>query len=438
MGIELEGPQITVLDALDSDITIALPWGRGVGKSWLLRLIGYLMVARYDGWTRPGAQYPGVRIIWLMDTLKHFKDVHAKLLVAELEGQWAFLGAKINRGTWDIDFPGGSWMKPYPALEHTARSARGARCDVVLADECDDTPKSVFHAVAVPWFTEPWSLKIRAVGGTPRKGRYGLLNELHELGKSTDPEDDEYKTCFATYKDVPRIVDRKVVEKARRTTPKGIFSREWDCSFDSPEGLVYDLFDDAVHVRPCPSTHFSKILVGVDWGYVDPGVFLVLGLTGHGEDSQAWVLEEHYETGKVLAWWTDKAREVELAYPGGSWFADPSDPSSTETLRRDAKVKIQKADNRIHPGVRCVASLMCVYGEGEKRWTRLFVDPRCKNMIRELQTYRRKPDPKDADSYLEEIEGKNDHAADALRYALMGQFSHLACERHEISETVYG
>ncbi|MDG4916367.1 hypothetical protein, partial [Mesorhizobium sp. WSM4983] len=63
-----------------------------------------------------------------------------------------------------------------------ANSARGIRCDIVTADECDDIDPSVMDGIVKPWFSEPWSLLKRLFGGTPRRGRYGLLYQKHKAG----------------------------------------------------------------------------------------------------------------------------------------------------------------------------------------------------------------------------------------------------------------
>jgi hypothetical protein len=440
--------------------TIALPWGRGVGKSYFLRLIAYVLIAIYDGKKLcPESPRTGVRIVWLMDTLKHFKDVHAKLLVEELEGPWAFLGGKIDRTTWEVKFPGGSWMQPFPALEHTAQAARGIRCDLALTDEGDDVPLSTYYSVARPWFTEPWSGKMRVLGGTPRKGRYGLLYRLHELGE--DPEQPRHETFHATWVDAPEIVDPEEVEEARAETPAPIFAREWECKFDNPEGLVYSNWVEEFHVKELRAspTNYQLVVCGADWGWTNPGCFLMGVVTGRqndeGEDTRKlWIIDEVYETEKVIDWWAARAtewREREHVTSTGhairyaeraKWFADPSRPGNIRSVRDKAHVNMVGGQNAIIPGVDQVANLLNIYGSkdegGDTRYARLFVSRRCPNLIREMSAYRRKRDPADRDNYLDEFEDKDNHAADALRYMVVGVFGLGDRRRRVVQETSYG
>jgi phage terminase large subunit len=66
-------------------------------------------------------------------------------------------------------------------------------------------------------------------------------------------------------------------------------------------------------------------------------------------------------------------------------------------------------------------------------FARLYVDPSCKNLIREMGLYRKKRDPQNPDGFLEQPEDKNNHACDALRYALVGRFGMGASTRHVAS-----
>lgn len=190
LEIQLTRPQEWVLDILDEhdwqNITVCLPWGRGEGKSWFERFVLWMCVARWYGQLRTDALRPfcGTRVIGVCPTLKQFRDIHGALLERENSGDWARLGGRLNRSTLRIDFADGSWFLPMPAQAASSKSARGQRCDVVIADECDGIPLEVFMSVIKPWLSEPWSRKLVVPGGTPMMGRNGLLYHLHSLGLS--------------------------------------------------------------------------------------------------------------------------------------------------------------------------------------------------------------------------------------------------------------
>lgn len=420
LELYLNWPQTQARRAFVPGATVVLPWGRGVGKSQFQRLMWWLAIAELDGRTRVGCRdLKGVRIILLAPTRKQAVDIHAKKIEQELGGAWAFLGGNVNKASWRIDFPGGSWVQMFGS--ESADSIRGLRCDIVSIDECDDVDSSAYDAVVLPWLSEPWSLKQRILGGTARRGRYGLLYRMHTMGLDNVGK---VKTFPATYRDAPEHVDASFVEEVKSKTPPEIFAREWECNFDAGEGLVYSMFLRDFHVRlPDPYMRWREVIIGVDHGYEDPGVMLVVGVAGSSQDVVCHVLEEFYQTKQVESWWITRAQELAARYPGAKWYADPSMPARIEALRRGAKIMMLGADNAIEDGVHAVADKLFVrFFQNGDRYARLYVAPRCTNLIREFGMYRRKRDPKDKERVLDSIDSANDHALDALRYAIFSHF----------------
>lgn len=437
IDLAFTAPQLWAHGAFNSrpglPTTVCMPWGRGSGKSWFERTEGiHLAVASNYGVVRASALEPfrGVRIVGLCPTLKQFRDIHAGPLEDELGGKWKHLGGRLNKSTLRIEWPDGSWFQPMPAAAASSKAARGLRCDIVLPDECDDILISVFRSVVKPWFSEPWSLKKTLAGGTPRMGRYGLLYHLHSLGISEDPADARYFSKIATWKDSPEVVDASEVEDARRNTDPATFAREWECDFDSAEGLVYP-FDEAFHVaEPPPNVHFHRYAVGVDHGWEHPGAFVLIGITGHGDDAIAWVLDEDVASARPNPEWDRIAHDK---YHGLRAWADPSRPDRIADLRR-AGLNVQAADNAVEAGIARVASLLFRRTEEDAPdWSRLYIHPKCTHLIGEMKGYRRKADPRAPGKYLDEVVKTNDDAQDALRYVIMGEFGRILSRKGLVS-----
>jgi hypothetical protein len=451
--IRLNRPQSLAHQALRPGNSVCAPWSRGIGKSFFQRFVWYSSVAEWDYRPRVGAldRMTGVRVVHLMPTFKACKDIHSRFVDADLarSGKWGWLDAKIDHTSWQIKFPGGSTIQWFGARE--ADSARGIRCDIVTVDECDDIDPSVVDSVVQPWFSEPWSLGMVLFGGTPRRGRYGLLYREHasglegntarvtDLASVADPEQRQalevLRTKFtfhATYRDSPETVSPAIVAKAKRELEaKGqlaVFRREWECDFDSAEGLVYPMFDPNFHVRVPPrGTLFSEFLVGGDFGWNDPGVLLLVGVLGHGTDAQLWALDEVYQTQRDPDWWRERAREF-LRMPGvahARWYCDTS-RADMIAYYRAAGARTQDFDKgSIEAGVMAVAERLAIQHVGDElntKFARFYIHPKCKNLIDELSKYRRKRDPRNADRFLDDIEDANNHACDALRYCIVGRF----------------
>jgi phage terminase large subunit len=417
-----------------------MPWSRGNGKSWFERFEGiHLSVAENFGILRKDALDPfrGIRIIGLCPTLKQFRDIHGAALESELTGHWKQLGGKLNRSTLRIEWPDGSWFQPMPAQTASSKAARGQRCDIILMDECDDIPKEVVASVVRPWFTEPWSLRKILAGGTPRMGRNGLLWQYHSRGISEHPKDARYLSKIATWRDAPELIAQSEVDDAREDTDPAIFAREWECDFDSGGGLVFPTFDESFHIQEPPSgARFNRYVLGIDHGWEHPGAFILIGVTGYGNDKVCWVLEEEVASHRENEKWDEIASEK---YNGMIAFADPSRPDRIASLRR-AGLHVQPADNSHEAGIQAIANLMFIRGEDTaedgtgdvKRWSRFYIHPKCQKTIAELKNYRRKPDPLQPGKFLDDVVKTGDDCCDALRYAIISEFGRPANRKHEV------
>lgn len=459
LRINLNGPQTRAFKLLQPGNTVAIPWGRGIGKSWFLRTVCYLLVAQWDGVVRPSVETadglatpdgPGIRIVILMPTLAQFKKVHLTLLEQEITGRWKFLGGVLNKTDFKVSFPGGSWIQVVSA--EVAQGSRGIRCDVVLPDEADDIDPEVVESVTQPWFTEPHSLRITMIGGTPKRGRYGLLWRAHNDWPKDPLLAATHFSIHATCYDAPKHVDRHYIDtEIKPKTSTAIWRREYLCDFDSAEGLVYPMFLPSFHVRaPDYGVPYSEILVGVDHGFEDPGVILVAGVIGNGKDAIVHLLEEVYEQHHESGWWDEKAAEVAGRYLRYQqrWYADPSRPDRVQGIKKRCRevhgdrlrMLMGECDNGIEPGVAAVADRIAIRdhdperpGEAPTRSSRFYVAPECVNTIREFGLYRRKRDPRNQERVLDDILDRDNHTQDSLRYLTVSRFGRPVNSRHELN-----
>lgn len=177
------------------------------------------------------------------------------------------------------------------------------------------------------------------------------------------------------------------------------------------EGAVYPMFDPDAHVSENVPA-LSGEWIGVDYGHTNPTCFLRLGV-GEG---RVWVVDEYYhradKTGAKSP--RDYARDLS-AFAGdapGPVVIDPSAEGFILQLKEDApQLRIRRADNAVSAGIQLTGSALSA---GLIR-----IHPRCKNLIRELSGYRW--DPKAQLAGQDKPIKHDDHACDALRYALMAR-----------------
>ncbi len=174
------------------------------------------------------------------------------------------------------------------------------------------------------------------------------------------------------------------------------------------EGLVYPQFDVERHVAdPPPGTHFIRVLLGVDWGWTNPGVILVLGMDPHGN---LWVLDETYETERDLSWWGNEAIRIMQRWGATSAYCDPSEPGNIAGLQ-SLGIAAYPANNAVIPGITDVGSRIT--------GGHLYVAPHCTHLIAEIGMYCWKSRA-DGTIRRDEPEKQHDHAMDALRYGTLG------------------
>ena len=162
------------------------------------------------------------------------------------------------------------------------------------------------------------------------------------------------------------------------------------------EGLVYE-FEYGRHVRPAPAT--GRVLVGIDDGTHNP--FCALRGIVDG-DGRLYIAAERYKPGLLEAAKVSAVKE--LAAGSERTVIDPSAAGLKLALSTNG-VPVADADNDVLAGI----------GKVQQRLAdgRLFIDPSCTNLIREVQAYEW------ADNDKKDVPVKeNDHAMDALRYVV--------------------
>lgn len=179
--------------------------------------------------------------------------------------------------------------------------------------------------------------------------------------------------------------------------------------FGKMVGLVYDCFEESLHVVPqfeLPSG--TKYFAGVDWGYTDPFVLVVRAITPTGHHFQ---VSEIYKTGMTISDKILAAKQKQGIFGIQTFYADPSRPDEIEEFNR-AGLSCVPAENDIRRGVDAHYDLI------KQGRYRVFQDT-SPHTVDEYSSYHY-PEPEelevDEDSKEQLPVGQGDHACDANRY----------------------
>lgn len=257
-------------------------------------------------------------------------------------------------------------------------------------------------------FWEHWQEVIRPTL-TDRKGEALFIstpkgfNHFYDL-YNLENTDTDYKSFHFTTYDNPHI-PREEVDKAKKELTEDRFAQEYMADFRKTEGLVYKEFSRDRHVFSKEIDRVVKTIAGVDFGFTNPAAVLTIK---KDDDGRYFVVEEWYKRGKTDAQIADyvSACAFNEVYP------DPESASGVaELMQRGVNVRdVIKNRDSIRNGINTVRELF--------KANRLFIHKDCINLIWELETYAypdKKPDHNEEEKPIKE----NDHALDALRYALM-------------------
>lgn len=230
------------------------------------------------------------------------------------------------------------------------------------------------------------------------------FNHFYDLYNLQD-KDSDYKSFHFTTYDNP-FIPREELEKARLEITEDRFAQEYMADFRKQEGLVYKEFSRDRHVIEVypEESNITETFAGIDFGFTNPTAVIHLK---RDRDENYFVIAEWYKTQR-----TDKQiAEYVASCNFNRVYPDPESPSAIEelNLHHVSVVEVIKNKDSIQTGINKVRELF--------KTNKLFIHKSCVNLISELETYaypERRPNMNEYENPIKE----NDHALDALRYAI--------------------
>ena len=177
------------------------------------------------------------------------------------------------------------------------------------------------------------------------------------------------------------------------------------------EGLVYQNFMRQTHVFK-GDKEFKYYLGACDFGWVNPSVFLLIGVDG---DDRFWIIEELYEPNLMMEDYVKHVKRINDEYHLDSVYCDPSSPEYIRALQI-AGVPARGIKRGVMDGILLVSQRLDKAGDGKPR---LYVHERCVNTIMEFENYRY-PEGKEDKPVQENPIKMFDHSLDAVSEAVFG------------------
>lgn len=185
--------------------------------------------------------------------------------------------------------------------------------------------------------------------------------------------------------------------------------QELEGEFIAFEGLIYPEFNRGLHVTTRLPERFKTVIAGVDWGFTNPGVILVLGVDS---DGRMWLLHEEYRRKLLIDEWANLAKQLKELYRIETFYCDPSEPDYIDKFEAVGCVA-KGADNTVTTGIQAVRARLIARIDGLPR---LMIAESAIHTATEFEQYQ----------WMEHRHGLreqpmkvNDHTMDALRYAIL-------------------
>jgi len=153
----------------------------------------------------------------------------------------------------------------------------GRAANLLIIDEAAIIPDDEYFLrdlrPALSTFTDSRCLWI----STPRgKGNY--LYNYYMRGQ--DPENyPDWGSAIYTWRSNPMLSEKDIAE-AKRTMTRALFLQEYECEWTTTESQIYEYLDEEKHKGDFQAKKFVEVIAGLDVGYRDENVFVVIGFDG--------------------------------------------------------------------------------------------------------------------------------------------------------------
>jgi len=287
---------------------------------------------------------------------------------------------------------------------------QGITLDLCYCDEMTLYPESVIDMIKTR-LSRPHS---RLYASMNPKQPSHKLKEWIDWAKEGDSN---YYALHFTLDDNP-FVSQSYKEDLRKSLSGLFYKRNYLGLWCLADGAIFDFFDKNLHVVNRPPRAAEYWIAGIDYGTSNPFACVLIGVsTGKYEAAgyRWWVEKEYYwdpsDKGKgrqrTNSEFADDVQGFLSPYAIRGIYIDPSAAAFKEELRR-RRMKPIDANNDVQEGIQKMTS--------EIAMGNLSILQDCINLVREIEGYAW--DAKKSEKGKEEPIKKNDHAIDAMRYAV--------------------
>jgi PBSX family phage terminase large subunit len=185
---------------------------------------------------------------------------------------------------------------------------------------------------------------------TPR----GKGNYLYDYFlRGDDPNFEEWGSAKFSWRANP-LLSEKDVEEARKAMTKALYLQEYECEWTTTESQIFDAISEEKHVIDCADQSYSEVIAGLDVGYRDENVFVVIGCS----DDKYYILDEYISkestTSELAAVITEKINQWGIE----SIYIDSAAQQVKADFAYDFDIYCENAIKSVNDGISFIQSLI--------------------------------------------------------------------------------
>lgn len=192
----------------------------------------------------------------------------------------------------------------------------------------------------------------------------GEAHTYYSTASDNKHNPDEYQAILEHMTGV--AYDRLVLGKWVQA--EGAVYTSWDASrmiVDDDKLREWGVIDG--YASPFPVLNrkvIRNVVVGVDWGWTNPGALLALA---QDFDGRLFSVYQVMRTGKLIDWWVQQAKEIQKHLHPAAFVCDPAEPAYILQFRQAGLPSVE-ADNDIEAGIQSVQQRMVFDVHGRPRF----------------------------------------------------------------------
>jgi PBSX family phage terminase large subunit len=186
---------------------------------------------------------------------------------------------------------------------------------------------------------------------TPRgKGNY--LYNYYMRGQNPE-EYSEWGSGIYTWRSNPLLAEKDIAE-AKKTMTRALFAQEYECEWTTTESQIYEYIDEEKHKGEYQTTKFVEVIAGLDVGYRDENVFVVIGFDGE----RYYIIDEYISKESTTSELAEVIQEKLAEWRIDNIYIDSAAQQVKADFAYDYDIPTNNAIKSVNDGINFIQTLI--------------------------------------------------------------------------------